>query len=61
MADVAQKAVSANAVKNGDAVVGVDKIGNSHTLAPKIYAPISVEEMEAWLTDKYDSVVYYNS
>ena len=36
MADVFQTIKSSNPVVNGGAVVGVDKLGNYHTIPPKI-------------------------
>lgn len=54
MADVTQKAVTANNVTNGKAVAAVDKKGNKQALAPvpELHVP-SVTQLESKYTDRF--------
>lgn len=62
MADVVQKIISGNEVKNGTAVVGAQPIGNFDTEDPDITAPVDVTAVENKLTAKFNKTYYeYNT
>ena len=64
--DVAQQVITANAVKNGTAIVGVNMSGDNHTLDAR-YArgPVGTSDplagWEALLTLRFDNVTYYTT
>ena len=58
-ADVAVKAISANAVVNGGVVTGVDQAGNKHTLAPGINRGGNDATLHASLDTRFDDPRYY--
>tara|TARA_R110000765_G_scaffold306799_1_gene400638 strand:- start:454 stop:642 length:189 start_codon:yes stop_codon:yes gene_type:complete len=59
--DVMQKCITANTIENGSAVMGVDKNGNNHTIAPKINKAPDVDAMDTKFTDKFDDYMYYSN
>lgn len=62
MADVTQKIISGNPVKNSNAIVTVDKLGNKKVLTRTIDTPPDVTALENKLTAKFNKTYYeYNT
>jgi hypothetical protein len=59
MADVMQKAIIANDIRNGSALAGVDKKGNKQVLVPSINIVPTAASVEAEYTNRFDDVSYY--
>lgn len=61
MADVVQKVISANVVKNGSALATVNKQGTTQTVDPEILTDDSLTRTENRLTGRFDDTSYYSS
>lgn len=62
MADVAQKANSGNARKEGTIVVGAQPIGNYKTNSDNnALSPTAVDAIETKLTTRFDDPQYYTA
>lgn len=62
MADVVQKIISANEVKNGTAVVGALPSGRFDAEDPEITSPTDLTALENKLTAKFNKTYYeYNT
>lgn len=61
MADVLQKVISGNGIKNGTAVVSVDKLGvvTNHTLNTVFNQTAQVIAQSGLLDTRFDDVGYY--
>lgn len=59
MADVVQKAITANDIKQGSATVFVNKQGGSKILPPDKNKAPTLAEVEADLTNRFDNPKYY--
>ena len=59
MADVVQKAITANNLKNGSATVFVNKLGAAQVLDPDKNKVPTLAEVEADLTNRFDNPNYY--
>lgn len=61
MADVFQKVISGNGIKNGTAVVSVDKLGvvTNHTLNPVFNKDDQIISQSGLLDTRFDEVRYY--
>ncbi len=61
MADVAQKCISNNPIKNGDAVVWVSKTGTIQKVDPQLNKVTDVSVIEAKYTNLFDDPNYYSA
>lgn len=61
MADVAQKCISNNPIKNGDAVVWVSKTGTIQKVDPQLNKVTDVTDIEAKYTNRFDDPNYYSA
>lgn len=61
MPDVAKKVISANPVKNGSAVVGVDRTGNKQSLPPAKNEATDVTQLDTRYTNRFDDPLYYSA
>lgn len=61
MADVVQKAITANDLKNGSAIVGVNKLGTIQALSPDLNEVPVLAQVEADLTYEYSDNVTFGS
>lgn len=61
MADVVQKVITANDVKNGGAIANVDKLGNIQVVYPEVLADTNLTRTENKLATRYDDVSYYTA
>lgn len=61
MADVIQKIISGNDIKNGSAVITADKRGNYQSITPDILENQSLTVTEAKYTTRFDDPSYYSN
>lgn len=61
MADVIQKAITGNSIKNGSSTAGVDKKGNKQVLNPDIIKAVDVTGVDARYDGRFDDIRYYTS
>lgn len=60
-ADVIQLAVSGQPINNGNAVVGVDKLGNEHILSAPINQVTSESDTHSKYDNRFDDTTYYTT
>lgn len=61
MPDVAQKCISNNPIKNGDAVVWVSQTGTIQKVDPQLNKVTDVSVLEAKYTNLFDDPNYYSA
>ena len=61
MANVAQKAISANDIENGDALATVNQQGTAQSLDRHEYETNSLTKINAVLGDRLDNPTYYGA
>jgi len=53
MADVIQKAISANDIVQGAAIVAVNKLGNYQNIDPQTTDPVDIDGVESKYTERF--------
>lgn len=61
MADIIQKCISENNVREGSATAGVSQAGNKQVLRRTNEKTISIQRIEDKLTNRLDETTYYTA